>query len=83
MNLSFSTSRPGEVGADKPASRVCFVLALVLVIFNLIIPADLIFWRGRVSHWAIVSVVTGFEAASSMAAELISSDRSQVAEDGR
>ena len=83
MNLSFSTSRPGEVGADKPASRFRFVLALVLVIFNLIIPADLIFWRGCVTRWAIVSAMTGYEAASSIAAEVIPSDRSQIAEAGR
>jgi hypothetical protein len=83
MNLSFSTSKAGEAGANKFNSRFSFVLALVLVIFNLIIPADLMLSRRCVSHWAIISVVTGFEAASSMVTELSPSDRSQVAEDGR
>ena len=83
MNLSFSTSRPGEVGAAKPAYRFHFVLALVLVIFNLIIPADLMFWRGRVARWAILKAVSGYEAASLMVTELIPSDRSRVVEAGR
>jgi len=39
------------------------MLVLMLVIFNLTVPADLIFWRGRVTHWGILNAVAGYEAA--------------------
>jgi hypothetical protein len=47
----------------------------MLVILNLIMPADLIFWRGRVSHWVNMNAATAYEAASGTVAGLFPSNR--------